>query len=585
MARRTYGLRRLLAAFAGFRRDERGAISIIAVGTIFLVLAVAAVVIDAGSILYARRSLQTVTDAAALSAAQHLDVTAATQTSSSTAIDTVLSENGYAATNLVSATPGVYSPDETKAASERFQENAPNPNAIKVRTSAKASTYFARALGWSNAVTVTAESTAMRKAIATFQAGTRLAQLQDGIANALLGGLLGTTVSLSAVDYNGLLGANISALSFLDALATQVGLSSTSTYGDLLNTNATVGEILNAGLNVLQDSSGTLASGSVSSAISALKLLLNQLPLNGSVKISQLVSAPDIIDRTVGALGGGGDSPEINVYGLVAATARARGAGKVINLGTTLTVPITGTTIKLKLAVGEGIQSATGGVGTSISTAQVRLAADVQLVNTSATLLLSTITATNIDLPLYIEAAPGTATIKAIPCTSPEMVTLTGTSGAVSLKYGTVADSALADFTSSPTVTPASIANVTLLGLPIARIDAAGSTNVASHGPEDHTFSDSDVQSGAIQTVPAGNDGRLIAENAPGALHTSVTLLGTVSLGLLDLLLSGITSTLVSVLSILDAPINSLLTTLGLGLGTMDMSVTGVKCGVPVLVG
>lgn len=575
-----------------FRRDESAAVSLIAVATIFMVLAVATIVIDAGSILFARRTLQNATDAAALSAVQHLDdgqwQSSATQ---------AMVANDYAAGNITSVGTGYYTASETESfAPNRFQSPAPagkTANALKISTTANAPTYFARIFGQSSLTTVTAVSTATIKNTASFQAGTRLAQLQNGLANKLLGGLLGTTVSLSAVDYTGLLNTNVSALAFLDALATQLNLSSTSTYGDLLNANATVGQILNASLDVLQDSTGTLASGSISSGISAVQQLHNQLPLNKSIEISQLISAPALIDRTVGTLGGGGDSPAINVYGIVAATARASGAGTVVNLGSALTIPITGSTVNVKLAVGEGMQSATGPVGTSINTAQIRLLIDLKLADLSASstktvlgLPVTTILkATLIDLPLFVDAAPGNATIKAIPCTNDEMVTLTGTTGAVSLNYGTVTNSGLSNFGASPTVSPGTVASVTLLGIPVAQINASGTAAVAAHGPEDHPFSSSDISAAAIQTVPSGNNGKLLADNAPGALHTSVTLLGTVDAGLLNILLSSVTSALVSALSLLDAPVNSLLTTLGIGLGTMDMSVTGAKCGVPVLVG
>lgn len=568
------------AALRNFIRDEGAAVSLIAVATIFLVLAVAAIVIDAGSILYARRTLQTATDAAALSAAQHLD------TAQTSATD-VMTENGYGSGNISEVSTGTYTADEATPRAGRFVTPTPangSTNSVRVRTTGTAPTYFARVFGRSSLTTISAESTAAIRSTASFQAGTRLAQLQNGLANKLLGGLLGTTVSLSAVDYNGLLGANVSALAFLNALATQVSLSSTSTYGDLLNTNATVGQILNASLNVLQDSSGTLASGSVSSATSAVKTLLNQLPLNKSVKISQIISAPALVDRTVATLGNGGDSPEINAYGIVAATARASGAGTIVNLGSALTIPLTGTTVNVKLAVGEGMQSATGPVGTSLTTSQVRLLIDLKLADTSATQLLTTITATSIDLPLYVEAAQGTATIDKIPCTSDDMVDLVGQTGAVKLQYGTVA-SGFASFPSSPTVTAGSIASVKLLGIPVAQINATGSTTVVANGPETHNFSSSDIQAGTVQTVPSNSDGKLIADNAPGALHTSVTLLGSVSLGLLNVLLSSVTSTLLSALALLDAPVSNLLTTLGVGLGVMDMSVTGAKCGVPVLVG
>ena len=61
-----------------------------------------------------------------------------------------------------------------------------------------------------------------------------------GIENALLGALLGTHLSLSAMDYNALASANVDALDFSSALATQLHLTA-GTYDSVLQSSATVG--------------------------------------------------------------------------------------------------------------------------------------------------------------------------------------------------------------------------------------------------------------------------------------------------------------------------------------------------------
>ncbi len=81
-------LRVLLRQFAG---DERGVISVMAVGALILALAVAMIVIDTGAMLYARRDLQAATDAAALGAVRQLQSQEATQT----AAETIFDINGF----------------------------------------------------------------------------------------------------------------------------------------------------------------------------------------------------------------------------------------------------------------------------------------------------------------------------------------------------------------------------------------------------------------------------------------------------------------------------------------------------------
>ena len=200
--------------------------------------------------------------------------------------------------------------------------------------------------------------------------------------------------------------------------------------------------------------------------------MTSQAPAGTTLKLGSVISAPSLTDRVVGTRSV--NSPFLDLFGIVASTARAAGAGTVLNLDSGITIPLTGSSVQIRLAVGEGMQMATGPVGTSIDTAQVRLAIDLKLADTSVTQLLSTLTATSIDVPIYLAAAKGNSTIKAIPCTTDQMVTLTGTSGAADLQYGTVSDAALSDFSTTPAVTPATIASVKLLGVSVARINACG---------------------------------------------------------------------------------------------------------------
>jgi uncharacterized membrane protein len=582
--RRPAGVRRLRA----FRTDQRGIISVMAALSLFLIIAVAAVVIDAGALLLARRSLQSTTDAAALSAAQHLPGGTAS------AVSDVLTANGYDADSLDLIETGAYTASPTTTVSNRFvpvDAADPSVNAVRVTTKATVATYFTGVLGLSNINTVHATATATQTPSVTFEAGTRLASLDNGLANQLLGGLLGGSLSLSLVDYQALADTKISALSFLDALASEINLSSGSTYGDLLASNVTVGQILNAGITVLQATGE--ASGSVSGSISALQQLTNQASTGTSINLGNLISASSIANRNIGTIASSSDGGgELNLYGIVAGTARTAGAGQIVNLDTGVTIPVVGSSVKVKLVVGQAKQIATGPVGTSIDTAQVRLAIDLQLANVSlAVPTLGTLVATGIDLPIYVEGASGKATVAAIPCqTDGTMVTLSGQTGAVTLHYGTVTNGGLADLSSSPTVTNATIATVKLVNTSVAQISASGATTVAGGGPTDMDFTQQNIDDHDIKSM--GGDDHVFNDNGTGALHTSIALLPGVNLGLLQSLLNAsltpilnsVTSQLDSALVQLDAPIGNLLTTLGLQLGVLDTDVVKAQCGVPVLV-
>ncbi|WP_204327080.1 hypothetical protein, partial [Stenotrophomonas maltophilia] len=66
--------------------------------------------------------------------------------------------------------------------------------------------------------------TAARAQFAAFHVGSGLAALDGGIANAVLGALLDTRLSLRAMDYDALLSTRVDAFRFLDALDARLNL-------------------------------------------------------------------------------------------------------------------------------------------------------------------------------------------------------------------------------------------------------------------------------------------------------------------------------------------------------------------------
>src|SRR5690606_14515128 len=250
----------------------------------------------------------------------------------------------------------------------------------------------------------------------------------EGIANQVLGGLLGTTLNLSLIDYNALADTNIGALTFLDALASEVGLDvGSDTYGDLLGTTVTAGDILDAAIDVLN---GETASGNPSAAKLALQTALSPVS-NATVPVNQLLDATPFVNRTIGSVQSavGNDIP-YNVLDLLSGSAMILGTGKAVGFNTNVNVA-TLASVTGSVSVGEPMaHMALGKVGDSVSTAQV----SIQLQAGVNVPLLGRI----LNIPIYLQAGRGTATVASIPCiTGGTQVILSGATDAGLLRIGT----------------------------------------------------------------------------------------------------------------------------------------------------
>src|SRR3546814_7974854 len=94
--------------------------------------------------------------------------------------------------------------------------------------------------------------------MASFAIGSRLASIDGGVLNALLSGLTGSSISLKALDYRALAGADVDLFAWLDALRTQAHVSAGS-YDELLGTSVAVGDALAAAASVTPDSAAAEA--------------------------------------------------------------------------------------------------------------------------------------------------------------------------------------------------------------------------------------------------------------------------------------------------------------------------------------
>lgn len=545
-----------------FRDDDKGVISVMAAFTLVIVIAIAALVTDAGSLLLTRRSLQNATDAAALAAVQ--DVTNAQATAR-----TVLNANNFSGATIEDLSPGIYSPVETLSASNRFSAASasdPGVNAVFVRTTAQANTYFSRVFGIADHLPVHAKALATQISVASFSAGTRTASLDNGVANAVLGAMLGTTLSLSAVDYEALANTRIDALTYLNKLATHVG--TVSTYNELVSQQVSISTMLLAASEVIVDGNGISGSNSAG-AVSVLNSLSALVPSGATVIPADFLSVSDLSGRTIGSIEGlGHDGLKLDVFDLLAGAARAYGTGKSIDVTSGLSIPITNTSLTAKIAIGAPMTTAVDAkVGTSIHTAQTRVALDLKLLNVSIPLVLST----TVDIPIFINAASGTATLTAVPCKSADMVDLHGTTGLVTAQIGDASGS-LSDFSMTPNPPDPAIVNLKVLLLSVPVI-AKGSSSIGS-SEGDATFSQDDINTQAVHSIGGATDGVLFSD-----------LLSSLQLSVAGASVpTALTNSVTSALGALDPVVTTLLRTLGVHLGDLDTIVNGTKCGVPMLV-
>lgn len=570
---RAHGLWRFIA-------NERGNIAVM--GGVFLTAAVplTALSVDVGALYLERRGMQELADLAAISAAASID-------RAEEAARTFLADNGISDVSVVSVTAdnsdpgfdtagsryqmlvekGLYTADPVLAPEDRFERVLSTPNAVRVTIRKTGTLYFGANLV--GAPKMTATGTAQTRTDVGFTVGSRLVQLDGGILNALLNGLLGTNVSLSVMDYNALIDADVNLFDFLDALSSDVGLT-VGTYDELLEAEIGLGRLIKIMAAV---TNGNLrASAALNRIASDPGIVGLEIPLGLFLDLGPLGDL---------ALGSGASVFETTLHAmemLTAAAAIANGENQVkLDLGVSLPGLAS---VTLDLAIGEPPQSvpwfAIGSTGTVTRTAQTRLYLETKVGGSG---LLAGIAVT---VPLYVELAYAEARLDRISCPAGNAnnarLYVDARPGVVDLWIADVDRSSMKRFSTSP-----NISKVALIDTPLLKVTGLAHAEIGNGSYQELQFTSGDIADEIVKTISTRNITETLIESLLGDLSLEVRILG-LSLSSPAKIQNALVDLLRPLSSTLDTVVYNLLAVLGVGVGQADIRVTGLRCGHGVLV-
>lgn len=573
------------------------------------------------SVWYAqRRQLQAATDAAALAAAPF----AGDPVQARNAANAVLTANGVdPAAAVMTFQTGQYCTDT--ALGQRFRPAGcadaidTDSNAVRIEAGLGSPLFLSRLFTPRsvNERRISAVSTAARINQAGLQAGTGLAALNQGLANAVLSSLTGSNVALSAVHYDGLLRTNVDALTFFDALATRLNVTG-GTYSQLLRTNVGVRDVIAAQIAALAQQNQV---ASVAAAVAGLQQLQGQIAGNPTIALGNLFDIGLWANRQVGesgstsALHAGINLMQLTSFSLQLADGNHFATVPPAQIG----IPGLASVRVAATAIEPPVRPyfSFGPEGTRVHSAQVRLKLELEVLNLAPQL------GVGVRLPLYIEAASGDAEIESITCegqpNTDTEVSVRANGGIANVYIGAPSNDVMNNF--SAPVTAASIQPVRILNLGLPGILTLADTSAKGHVSIGSTTGASTnltfvqpvgpvtqplvpTQAGVIgrpgtagqpasEAVIARSTSTQLGGNLLGSLADSLEVRAcTLSLlggCLLPVNLRGsdvgvLFTVLDPILTSLDPVIDGLLRALGVQLGYVDVAVTGVRCGHPVLV-
>jgi uncharacterized membrane protein len=580
-------------------RSRRGSVAVITGLVLASLIGAAALVVDLGLAFARRQSLQSATDMAALSAGWNLPATTATAVTTS-ATQGLSTNNfpgsaisGYPTIGLYTANPAV-APAARYVAGAKWACGGLASNALLLSSTTTSPVELGRVITTITSLSSTVSATVTRNVDAAFTVGSGLVSVsQASVMNAVLGQLLGVNLSLTAVDYNNLLNANVNGLAFSNALASQLGVTA-GTYDGILSSSATVGQVLAAEATVLN----TQGSGATA-AVTSLDKIKQAISLAAAptFSVGQLIAFGAWGGQTVGSTAApAAVFGSLRVYDLLSLAAQAANGQHAITINQTgISIPGLAT-MSLSVTVIEPPEPAYYVFGppcTVAHTAQIRAQLNLQMLQLlSITGIVSNAVVT---LPVYVEVASGTATLVGVGCPTAAPGTITASIDAQSsaglVDIGMVTSNAMNNFSSEPTVSPATLVNVagilTVTGSSQAQLLPGNQTLTFSFpAPQLQTSSqEQSMSSTGSSSTPVGST---LNSGLTGTSLT-ITVLGLPVSGLLrPTIVNALQPILSSVLGgttpVIDGILQALLGALGLSVGNVTVWVGGARCGPPVLV-
>lgn len=545
-------MRRLLA-------DRRGGIGLIAAGTLPLMLGFTAFAVDLGSAALDSRRLQGIADAAALAAASDPG-------NAQSAAESAVAASGWPRATTVTIANGSYANDAATPVASRFTASAGTGDAVRVSIETASPTFFARLFG-QRSITIARTATAARERMAAFSIGSRLASVNGGLVNAYLSALSGSSVSLTALDYNGLAGADVDLFGYLGALRSTAHLDAV-TFQNILDAQVTRGQAIGAMASAL-DATNPAAAAS-------LRKLALQAG-SGTVTLGGLIDPGPFGGAASGATG----IARVNALATVTAVLQLSSGNRQVALDLGATLPGVAAT-RLTIAIGERPANSpwitiTDNGTPVIRTAQARIYAETQLASAA---LPGVGALAAIKLPLFVELASAEGRLSAIDCS-------TATSRGVTIEahpsLGKAAIAALdptrlGDFTNPVPLSPARLVDTVL-------VDVDGSATIdlgAAEAWQALRFAAGDIAAGTPQTVSSGSAVQGVAASLVS--HTAMTV-NVIGLPIpLTPLTQAIGTQLGLVAPALDGLLDAATGSLGVHFGQADVRVTGMRCGTAALV-
>ncbi|WP_404938165.1 pilus assembly protein TadG-related protein [Pseudomonas sp. JDS08PS003] len=284
-----------LKRFSGPAR-QRGAIGLMAAATLGLALLLMLLVVDSGRLYMEQRKLQRVADNAALEAVSRggncqAGLTAATYAGQSAVRNGFVIATGSTLTttcgSLTTAANSLRTFNANPAQSAAVRVIATNTVPISVASGVGA-LFSPGPINLTTQLSATAVAAAPTPPLAQLSIRSTIGTVNSTnspILNAVVGNMLGGSVNISAVGWNGLLNSDINLLRYLDQLAIDLGVAA-GNYTQLLNTQASLTRLIQTAATVVQANGATAdilaALGALQVAVSAQ---IPQLKLGDILKL------------------------------------------------------------------------------------------------------------------------------------------------------------------------------------------------------------------------------------------------------------------------------------------------------------
>lgn len=322
-----------------FGSRQRGAIGLMAAGTLALALVFTLLAVDSGRLYLEKRRLQSIADTSALEAAG-LGGQCGTNTTANAYATQNAARNGFVVGNgrTLAVTCGTLA---TNATSTRvFTADATQSDAIRVVASHTVMTSIANGL-WNlfSGAPITPQINLSATAVAATPPPVAQLSIRSSLAsvdsskspllNLVIGNLLGGNLSLTAAGWNGLLQTNVNLLSYLDQLAINLNVKA-GDYDALLSTAVSATQLIDAAVKVLQKN-GAAVTAVINDVISIEAIAPN----------TKLLTVGDLIDIATGTPTAALNT-NVQLFQLLEAVAQLSSSKNAVSAAAQIAIPLVG---------------------------------------------------------------------------------------------------------------------------------------------------------------------------------------------------------------------------------------------------